>query len=133
MNNSEATTLVKNVVNGLPLLLQDKLVGEEEWKIWGSLDDEDDNPNGVQFTVEVNGVEHFFDDYEEACIFYEEKKMERVLLAENVEIRVINEIRTVNIIRNENGNIVFEGIGSVVHEMLDDELTFMAYREGDYT
>lgn len=44
------------------------------------------------------------------------------LVAENVKIKVGDEERVVDIYVNENGNLVLEGIGSVLYEMHNDEL-----------
>jgi hypothetical protein len=47
------------------------------------------------------------------------------LIAENVQIAVGAEFRSVYIYVNKYGNLELRGIGAVVHDMLDEEISFV--------
>ena len=51
------------------------------------------------------------------------------LVAEGVKIDVSGEERVIDIYVNDGGNLVLSGIGSVVYEMLDEEIYFSDYEK----
>lgn len=68
---------------------------------------------------------HFprIDFEEELKAYYPERT--RTLIAENVEVNVkYGESRLVDIYQDGNGNLVLEGIGTVMFDMVDDTLYF---------
>ena len=50
-----------------------------------------------------------------------------VIIAENVPVNISGEKVNINIYLNDKGNIVLDGVGSVTHEMLNDELILMKH------
>lgn len=52
------------------VLLKEKNIGFAEFYLWGALDDPHDNPNIVQYNVDMDGTPYFFDDYTTALEFF---------------------------------------------------------------
>ncbi|MBX9158362.1 hypothetical protein ACTFR8_22450 [Bacillus cereus group sp. MYBK15-3] len=52
-----------------------------------------------------------------------------VIVAKDVPVNISGKEVRITIYRNKEGNLVLDGVGSVTHEMINDELILMRYED----